>query len=61
MQPIVTPDGRTLAVHEGDRAGGSWLAGRIPGVDVRIGPFDGHLTLVERRMREVNEWLPSHG
>jgi pimeloyl-ACP methyl ester carboxylesterase len=41
-------------------AHGRWLAERIPGVDARIDPADGHLTLVERRMREVNEWLLSH-
>jgi pimeloyl-ACP methyl ester carboxylesterase len=41
-------------------AHGRWLAARIPGVDARIDPADGHLTLVERRMREVNEWLLSH-
>lgn len=39
---------------------GRWLAGRIPGVDARITVDDGHLTLIERRMREVNEWLLSH-
>jgi pimeloyl-ACP methyl ester carboxylesterase len=41
-------------------AHGRWLAARIPGVDAHIDPADGHLTLVERRMREVNEWLLSH-
>lgn len=39
---------------------GHWLAGRIPGVEARIDAHDGHLTLIERRMREVNEWLSSH-
>jgi len=39
---------------------GHWLAARIPGVEARIDPEDGHLTLLERRMREVNEWLLSH-
>jgi pimeloyl-ACP methyl ester carboxylesterase len=39
---------------------GRWLAERIPGVEARITSDDGHLTLVERRMREVNEWLLSH-
>jgi pimeloyl-ACP methyl ester carboxylesterase len=37
-----------------------WLAARIPGVEARIVPDDGHLTLIERRMREVNDWLLSH-
>ena len=39
---------------------GHWLAARIPEVDARIDPADGHLTLFERRMREVNAWLLSH-
>jgi len=39
---------------------GRWLADRIPGVEARITPADGHLTLIERRMRETNEWLLSH-
>jgi pimeloyl-ACP methyl ester carboxylesterase len=39
---------------------GHWLAARIPGVDARIDSGDGHLTLFERRMREVNAWLLSH-
>jgi pimeloyl-ACP methyl ester carboxylesterase len=51
-----------LLLHgEDDRfvpvAHGRWLAGRIPGVETRIDARDGHLTLLERRMREVNEWL----
>jgi pimeloyl-ACP methyl ester carboxylesterase len=39
---------------------GHWLAARIPDAEVRIDPADGHLTLFERRMREVNAWLLSH-
>lgn len=39
---------------------GRWLAARIPNVEARIDAGDGHLTLFERRMREVNEWLLSH-
>ncbi len=39
---------------------GHWLAARIPGVEARIDPSDGHLTLVERRLREVNGWLLAH-
>jgi pimeloyl-ACP methyl ester carboxylesterase len=39
---------------------GRWLAEHIPGVDARITETDGHLTLLTRRMREVNEWLLSH-
>jgi pimeloyl-ACP methyl ester carboxylesterase len=37
-----------------------WLAARIPQVDARIDAGDGHLTLFERRLREVNTWLLSH-
>ena len=39
---------------------GHWLAERVPGVEARITVDDGHLTLIERRMREVNDWLLSH-
>jgi pimeloyl-ACP methyl ester carboxylesterase len=39
---------------------GEWLAARIPGVEARIRPEDGHITLLETRMGEVNEWLLSH-
>jgi pimeloyl-ACP methyl ester carboxylesterase len=39
---------------------GRWLAARIPGVEARIAASDGHLTLFERRLREVNEWLLAH-
>jgi pimeloyl-ACP methyl ester carboxylesterase len=52
----------TLLLHgEDDRfvpvSHGRWLAARIPGVEARIGAGDGHLTLIERRLREVNDWL----
>ena len=51
-----------LLVHgEDDRfvpvAHTRWLAERIPGVEMRIDAADGHLTLLERRLREVHEWL----
>jgi pimeloyl-ACP methyl ester carboxylesterase len=36
---------------------GHWLADHIPTVEARISDADGHLTLIERRMREANEWL----
>jgi pimeloyl-ACP methyl ester carboxylesterase len=39
---------------------GRWLAERIPGVEARIDAHDGHLTLFERRVREVHDWLLSH-
>jgi pimeloyl-ACP methyl ester carboxylesterase len=60
---ISTP---VLLVHgEDDRfvpvSHGRWLAERIPGVEARIDASDGHLTLLERRMREVNDWLLAHG
>jgi pimeloyl-ACP methyl ester carboxylesterase len=41
-------------------AHGDWLAARIPNVDARITPEDGHLTLIERRVREAHEWLLAH-
>lgn len=37
-----------------------WLAAHIPDVETRVDASDGHLTLLERRMREVNAWLLSH-
>jgi pimeloyl-ACP methyl ester carboxylesterase len=60
-----TIDRPVLLLHgEDDRfvptAHAHWLAQRLPGAEVRIDPDDGHLTLIERRMREVNEWLLSH-
>jgi pimeloyl-ACP methyl ester carboxylesterase len=41
-------------------AHGRWLAARIPVVVPWIAAADGHLTLLERRLHEVNEWLLSH-
>lgn len=41
-------------------AHGRWLAAHVPGAEARITRNDGHLTIVERGMREVNDWLLSH-
>jgi len=62
VEDISTP---VLLLHgEDDRfvpvSHARWLAARIPGVEARIDAADGHLTLLERRMREVNTWLLSH-
>jgi pimeloyl-ACP methyl ester carboxylesterase len=58
-------DRPVLLLHGGDDrfvpvAHGRWLADHIPGVEARIDAADGHLTLIERRLREVNEWLLAH-
>ena len=55
-------DRPVLLVHgDDDRfvpvAHGHWLAERIPGVEARIDPHDGHLTLMARRVKETHEWL----
>lgn len=42
-------------------AHGRWLAERIPGVEARLSPEDGHLTLATaERMSETLDWLLSH-
>lgn len=42
------------------RAHGDWLAVHVPGCDAWIDDADGHLTLLERRIPEVHEWLLAH-
>jgi pimeloyl-ACP methyl ester carboxylesterase len=51
-----------LLWHGGDDrfvpvAHGHWIADRIPAVQTRINAADGHLTLLERHLRETHEWL----
>ena len=38
-------------------AHGEWLAARVSGVDARLSSEDGHLTLMQRRVPAVHEWL----
>jgi pimeloyl-ACP methyl ester carboxylesterase len=36
---------------------GEWLAARLPATESRLSPEEGHLTLVERHVPEVHDWL----
>ncbi len=37
-----------------------WLASHLPGAEAWIDDENGHLTLYERRIREVHDWLLAH-
>ena len=41
-------------------AHGEWLAERIPGVDARLSPEDGHLTIQLASIGDVHAWLLEH-
>ena len=42
------------------RSHGEWLASHVPGAEAWIDDADGHLTLMERRIPDVHEWLLAH-
>jgi pimeloyl-ACP methyl ester carboxylesterase len=52
----------TLLVH-GDRdamvpsSHSEWLAGRIPGAELRIGPGDGHISILQSQGRAALQWV----
>ena len=39
------------------RSHGEWLAANVPAAEVWIAEAEGHLTLLERRVADVHEWL----
>ncbi len=39
---------------------GEWLAAHVPGVTPMLLDDDGHLTLIDRHIGEVHEWLSQH-
>jgi pimeloyl-ACP methyl ester carboxylesterase len=61
LESIACP---VLIVQGGDdrfvpKAHGEWLAAHVPGCEAWIDDENGHLTLYERRVPEVHEWLLS--
>jgi pimeloyl-ACP methyl ester carboxylesterase len=42
------------------RSHGEWLASHVRGAEAWIDDADGHLTLMERRIPDVHEWLLAH-
>lgn len=55
----------TLIVHGADDrfvpvSHGEWLAAQISNAEAWIDDVNGHLTLLQNRVREVHEWLLSH-
>ena len=58
-------DRPVLIVQGGDDlmvppAHGAWLAAHVPGAESRLDDAHGHLTLVQRLVPEVHDWLRSH-
>lgn len=54
-----------LVVQGGDdrfvpKAHGEWLAAHIPDAEAWIDDENGHLTMIQRRAAEVQDWLRSH-
>ncbi|HEY0492574.1 MAG TPA: alpha/beta hydrolase, partial [Candidatus Dormibacteraeota bacterium] len=39
---------------------GEWLARHIPGAEVHLSDDDGHLTLTQRRLPAIHNWLLEH-
>ena len=39
---------------------GQWLAEHVPGAEAHLSESDGHLTLLERAVPEVHDWIVRH-